>query len=740
MAAIDVAGVEERARFLENACADDAALRERIETLLRLEAESPDFLTPADAPLPALPHAGETIGYFGDYVLLDEIARGSTGVVFRARQTSLHRIVALKMLRDRPLLTSEADTKRFRAEAEAAASLDHPHIVPIYEVGAHEGQAYFSMKLIEGGTLHFRAAEFQADARKAAALMATVARAVHHAHQKGILHRDLKPGNILIDAAGAPHVTDFGLARKIGLDSSLTVSGQIMGTPHYMAPEQARGENRALTPGADIYSLGAMLYELLSGRRPFTGEDFITLLKQVAETEPPRLRALKPALDRDIETVVMKCLEKSPTARYATAADLADDLERWQRGEPVRARPAGLIVRAVKWARRHPAHAALAGIAASSAVLFAAWAIAERETGPPTGGMSPHIVVTTAADELDSETPGTGLSLREAVLALQKGGRISFDPAVFNHAATSKIILRETLGEIEFTKSLHLDAGDISGGVTIQGGAGSSRIFTVGKSAEVSLTRLTLTGGKGGEGNRLHQVGGGAIFNEGHASLTDCILLNNSSRSNGGAIYSTGSLSLLRCTIAGNTTQFHGGGINLDGSSPGLTAVNCTLAANISEGGRGGAISISPSAAGATVSLTHCTIAGNAVENARGAGPGGRERGSGGGIRAAAGMVTLTNCIVAGNTAIVPGTGNLVGSIAQSGLNLTTGDPLLAPLASNGGPTQTMALLPGSPALDAAAATPDVATDQRGLPRSRDGNGDGTAAPDLGAFEVQAAP
>ena len=262
----------------------------------------------------------------------------------------------------------------------------------------------------------------------------------------------------------------------------------------------------------------------------------------------------------------------------------------------------------------------------------------------------------------------------------------------------------------------------------------------MGKSAEVSLTRLTLTGGNGGEGSRLHQVGGGAIFNEGLVSLTDCSLLNNSTRSNGGAIYSTGSMALLRCTIAGNTTQFHGGAINLDGSSPGLTAVNCTMTANISEGGRGGAISISPSAAGATVSLTHCTIAGNAVENARGAGPGGRERGSGGGIRAAAGQVTITNCIVAGNTAMVPGTGNLVGNIVQSGPNLSTGDPLLAPLADNGGLTQTMALLPGSPALDAAVATLALDTDQRGLPRSRDGNGDGSAAPDLGAFEVQAAP
>jgi serine/threonine protein kinase len=243
LAAREIADAGERSRFLEEACGENAGLRTRMEAMLGAESAEDGFLEPNEtlAASVAIPVSGDKVGYFGDYVLLDEIAHGSSGVVFRARQVSLDRVVALKMLRDRPLLTTEADTRRLRAEATAAASLDHPNIVPIYEVGAHEGQPYFSMKLVEGGTLQFRMAEYQADLRKAATLMIKVARAVHHAHAKGILHRDLKPGNILLDATGEPHITDFGLARKIGMESGLTMTGMAMGTPHYMSPEQARG-------------------------------------------------------------------------------------------------------------------------------------------------------------------------------------------------------------------------------------------------------------------------------------------------------------------------------------------------------------------------------------------------------------------------------------------------------------------------------------------------------------------
>ena len=331
-AALDIADSAERVRFLDSACGEDATLRARLEKLLRVRSESAEFLQTPVAEIPVTAHEelgpGKSLGYFGDYVLLDEIARGSAGVVFRARQSSLNRVVALKMLRNGPLLNSEDDLLRFRAEAQSAAGLDHPGIVPIYEVGEHEGQGYFSMKFIEGGTLHLRAGEFR-EPRVAAALIAKVARAVHHAHEHGILHRDLKPGNVLIDRKGEPHVVDFGIARQMGVASDLTHTGQVIGTPHYMAPEQARGQNRGLTAAADVYSLGAILYELLAGQKPFDGDTMLTLLKQVTEQPPAPLRIG----DRELESLVMRCLEKSPTDRPGSAAVLADELERWLRGE-----------------------------------------------------------------------------------------------------------------------------------------------------------------------------------------------------------------------------------------------------------------------------------------------------------------------------------------------------------------------------------------------------------------------
>jgi serine/threonine-protein kinase len=229
------------------------------------------------------------VRYFGDYELLEEIARGGMGVVYRARQVSLNRLVALKMILAGELASTQ-DVQRFRREAEAAANLDHPNIVPIYEVGEYEGQHYFSMKLIDGTSLAPRAASFVRDPRAAAALVAKVARAVEAAHQRGILHRDLKPGNILLDKAGEPFVVDLGLAKHVDGAHSQTRSGTIVGTPSYMAPEQARSE-RGLTAAADVYSLGAILYELLTGRAPFRAEGTLETLLQVLDRDPPRPRS-----------------------------------------------------------------------------------------------------------------------------------------------------------------------------------------------------------------------------------------------------------------------------------------------------------------------------------------------------------------------------------------------------------------------------------------------------------------
>jgi WD40 repeat protein len=315
-----------------------------------------------------------TVHYFGDYELLNEIARGGMGIVYRARQKSLNRLVALKMILGGQL-ASTTEVERFHIEARAAANLDHPNIVAIHEVGQHEGQHYFSMKLIDGDNL---AQAIAADRwprrslpgqRAIAQLVAQAARAVHYAHQRGILHRDLKPGNILLDSEGLPHVTDFGLAKRVGGEASLTQTGAIVGTPGYMAPEQTLG-CKQLTTAADVYSLGAILYEMLTGQAPFPGTTPLDVLIQVRESEPAALRSHNSELQLDLQTICLKCLEKDPARRYNSAEALADDLERWLRGEPIQARTATTWERTVKWAKRRPALAALLGVSVLSAAAL----------------------------------------------------------------------------------------------------------------------------------------------------------------------------------------------------------------------------------------------------------------------------------------------------------------------------------------------------------------------------------
>jgi len=294
----------------------------------------------------------------GDYELLEEIARGGMGIVYRARQVSLNRIVALKMIRDSQLATPNA-VKRFRIEAEAAARLEHPNLVPLFEFGELEGFQFLSMRFIEGSSLTKELHGRPMDARPAAELIAKIARAIHYAHQRGILHRDLKPANILLDAQGQPHVTDFGLAKFTEQESGLTLSSDVLGSPNYMAPEQAAGNGQQLTTAADVYSLGAILYEMLTGRAPFLAAAPLETMRKVVEEEPIPPHALYSFVDEDLETICLKCMEKEPARRYGAALELAQDLERWVAGEPIHARPVGIFERVGKWMRRNPKITAL---------------------------------------------------------------------------------------------------------------------------------------------------------------------------------------------------------------------------------------------------------------------------------------------------------------------------------------------------------------------------------------------
>ena len=336
----------------------------RLAEPLKAAADAPTILGMSEL-IPS--QSGMTVRYFGDYELLDEIARGGMGVVFKARQVNLNRVVALKMILAGQL-ANDSDVKRFYAEAEAAAKLDHPGIVPIFEIGQHDGQHYFSMAFIEGESLAKKVANGPLPPREAAEIVKKVAETVEYAHQKGIIHRDLKPANVLLDGQGQPKVTDFGLAKQLKGDSGLTGTGQILGTPSYMPPEQASGNLDQVGPQSDVYSLGAVLYCLLTGRPPFQAASPMDTLMQVLEQEPVALRQLNPQVPLDLETIALKCLEKEVSRRYAKATDLAGELGRFLRGEPILARPVGIVDRAWRWCKRNRTVAGLTAAVASALI------------------------------------------------------------------------------------------------------------------------------------------------------------------------------------------------------------------------------------------------------------------------------------------------------------------------------------------------------------------------------------
>jgi WD40 repeat protein/tRNA A-37 threonylcarbamoyl transferase component Bud32 len=364
---VERTGQPNPARFLRENPDLEVPLREYFSDYARFVQLARTPTVPTAPTFPSVPPGTR----FGDYEVLAELGRGGMGVVYKARQQSLQRLVALKMILTGQLASPE-QVERFHREARLVAQLDHPNIVPVYEVGQHDGHHYFTMKLIEGHSLSHDLGHYRQHPRAAAYLVARVARAIHfaHGHHPSILHRDLKPANILLDAAKQPHITDFGLAKQLDAGSSLSPEGAVIGTASYMSPEQAAG--RRLTPAADVYSLGAVLYELLTGRPPFQGTTLLETLAQVVNDPPVPPRRLSPAVARDLETICLYCLDKRPDHRFSSAAALADDLERWVEGQPIQeARRVRWPERAWLWCRRKPVLAFLSAAAVLLLVLVA---------------------------------------------------------------------------------------------------------------------------------------------------------------------------------------------------------------------------------------------------------------------------------------------------------------------------------------------------------------------------------
>lgn len=375
----------------------------------------------------------------GHYQILEEIARGGMGVIYRARQQFSRRIVALKRV-----LSYHSDSPqtlvRFRREAEAASLLDHPNILPIYEVGeSDDGLPFFAMKFATGGSLRDAGPALQRMPARIVPLILSVARAVHSAHMQGILHRDLKPGNILLDGRGEPLVSDFGLAKWLDTSNDLTRTLTIFGTPGYIAPEQACGSAALLGPTADVYSLGAILFDLLAGRPPFLGEHALAVISQASEKNAPRLRTLAPSVDRDLETICSRCLERDPATRYSSAAELADDLERWCGGVPILARPVSAAARFWRWARRNPALAASGAICLALACLSGV-RISEHYTLQATlqsDAATAHSVAVLPFLDLDSAQPDNAIAKEVAELLRLNLSRIGPCRIVFSENAIS---------------------------------------------------------------------------------------------------------------------------------------------------------------------------------------------------------------------------------------------------------------------------------------------------------------
>lgn len=400
-----------------------------IDLALKAEGETQTVPIPANAG----PHS--FVGAVGNYELIEQIGQGGMGVVYKAYQRKLNRVVALKLMLSGPWAT-EAEIKRFRSETTAAATLQHPNVVAIHEVGEHEGRHYFSMDYIAGQSLADVINRTPLPAERAARYVKLIAEAIHHAHQRGILHRDLKPANVLVDTDDQPRVTDFGLAKHIQVDSSLTASGEAMGTPSYMPPEQAAGKRSEIGPASDVYSLGAILYDLLTGRPPFRADTPVDTLRQVLDTEPAPPRLINRKVPRDLETICLKCLAKAPGQRYPSAQGLAEDLGRFLKHEPIHARPVGWLGRGWRWSRRNPVVAAFCCAMAILLLMVARAALVQRGDALDNAKVAASLTAHLVADEL--------LPLRETVNELVSNQELTL-PIVRKDVDALKTLLKATL-------------------------------------------------------------------------------------------------------------------------------------------------------------------------------------------------------------------------------------------------------------------------------------------------------
>ena len=692
------------------------------------------------------PNSLEKNGSLGSYDLLNKISSGGMGSVYRAYQPELNRTVALKVLSDRALQSPDS-LRRFHTETEAAAALDHPHIVPIFEAGMEGNLAFYSMPYLSGGTLADASTRENLTQKDLVSITQKITQAVAYAHSRGILHRDLKPSNILLDEHGEPQITDFGLAKVGGQDTVVTLAGTVLGTPAYMSPEQANGNHAQVGNSSDIYSIGALLYELLTGRPPFQGSTPLEVLKRVTEDSPLPPSSILKTIPPDLSSIILKCLEKEPARRYLSADKLAEDLDHFLQGRPISARPPHKLYRFSRFLQRHrfaTGTLAFAVFLTLGSILTTVFYLRKKlppndsetafnattthsikESRPPEPYTGPPRTwtVTTASDLPQAEH----LTLRQALSKATDRDTINFDSSLKEETFTL------VQGQLVIENSLTIDASRFPHGLTIDAG-GKSRVLKVTPHNTVVINRLSFTGGNATK--QEGQIGGGILNNQSNLKLNSCSIFGNSANFDGGGIYNRGAenqadLTLNACSVFDNRSSSGGGGIynrgNFDAASARLILNSCTLARNTT-GQSGGGIFNSGHANGrAVLHLKNCTFVANSALKF-----GGGVFNDGGGQGET--LVAMSNTILAKNTAeFGPDLWVYQAEIIATGSNLLSSnqgfepplasnlifaeDPQLTPLGNYGGPTQTMLPRPHSPVIDSGVASDKEDIDQRGFPR-----------------------